>query len=230
MKNLTIIAVVLVASCADQRRSPPVSDATKASAQAVVPAEPAAEPTQSRSSAPAPDVRLEATGPTVQGVERALGAPLAGKAGGRDAHAVPPVQHGTLVRDQSPAAPATVGDVAFASAGCATAATEEGGAKFAARAPTRSGAPQVTVTPVRGGASVKHDVTHACCLKASAVSRIDGHVAVLTEQLTGIPCRCICGSTLTSSVALTPGAWKVAVDLDINGSVQRIGMYDVIVK
>lgn len=227
MKNITIIAVVFLASCADGRRAPPASEGTKASAQAVAPAEPAPAPAPATSVAPVPSARLEATAPAAQSAEGAPGAPLVGRVGAGNALTVPPVQSGTLARDQSPAVPATLGGVAFASAGCATAATEEEGAKFAARATTRSGAPVVAVTAVHGGATVKHEVTHACCLKASVVSRIEERVAVITEKLTGVPCRCICGSTLTSLVALSPGAWKIAVDVDTNGSIQRIGTYDV---
>jgi hypothetical protein len=89
----------------------------------------------------------------------------------------------------------------------------------------------VTVRAVRGGAAIQHEVTHACCLRAAASSRIEeGRVVVVTERLSGVPCRCTCGSTLTSSVALPPGDWKVAVDLDTNGSVRRIGTYDVAVR
>lgn len=229
MKNLAVIAVVLLSSCADGRRPPPVSERARPSAAAPVSAGPAA-PAPAAPSTAAEARRAPVALPGAPDGEAVAGASLAGKAGGGGASGVPRVQHGTLVRDQSPAVPAIAGAVAFAAAGCATAASEEEGARFAARPPTRSAAPVVTVTALRGGASVKHDLTHACCLKASAVSRIEGKVATVTEKLAGVPCRCVCGSTLSSSVALPPGAWKIAVDVDTNGSVQRVGMYDVVVK
>ncbi len=231
MKTISIVAAVLLASCADGRRAPPVAEATKASAPAPVATGPAAAPAATTSSVPAPAhpdaVTVQPSPPGGDGVP---GTSLADKVGGGGVAGVPPVQRGTLVRDQAPAAPSTLGQVGFASAGCATVASAEEGARFPARAPTRSGAPTVSVTPVRGGASVKHEVTHACCLKAAAVSRVERRVVILTERLSGVPCRCLCGSTLTSSVALVPGDWKVAVDLDTNGSVERVGTFDVAVK
>lgn len=226
MKSVALLTVVLLASCADGSRTrsgpapaPPVA------------AEVAARPAESAGATPAPEApEVPAKRPTGPGGGSSPGPSLADKIGGGVDASVPRVQHGTLVRDRRPAVPASPGEVALSAAGCVNAGSEDDGAKFAPRAPTRSAAPEVTVTPMRGGASVRHDVTHACCLKASATGRVDGRLAVVTEKLTGVPCRCVCGSTLTSSIALAPGEWKVAVDLDTNGSVRRVGTFEVAVK
>jgi hypothetical protein len=116
-----------------------------------------------------------------------------------------------------PIPPADAGASRSVVSGCLTAATESDGSRFPAPPVSRNPAPPVTVTAVPGGALVVHELTHACCLRSQVTSSLDGRRAVVRETLTGTPCRCMCGSTLRTAVALPAGAWTVAVELETGG-------------
>ena len=126
--------------------------------------------------------------------------------------------------------PAGAGASRSAVSGCLTAATESDGSRFPAPPVSRNPAPPVTVTAVPGGALVVHELTHACCLRSQVTSSLDGRRAVVRETLTGTPCRCMCGSTLRTAVALPAGAWTVAVELETGGQVRLVAELPVSVR
>jgi len=43
---------------------------------------------------------------------------------------------------------------------------------------------------------------------------IDGNVVTLHERLTGEPCRCMCQSTIETTIGLAPGRWTIRVLLE----------------
>jgi hypothetical protein len=126
--------------------------------------------------------------------------------------------------------PASPGASRSAVSGCLTAATEADAGRFPAPPVTRDAAPAVTVTAVPGGALVVHELTHACCLRSQVTSSIAGARAVVRETLSGTPCRCMCGSTLRTAVALPPGTWTVAVELETGGEVRLVSERPVTVR
>jgi hypothetical protein len=164
---------------------------------------PSAQPS---TSVPAP------SGPTGPGTGAALAAALQGST--PDA-LTPPTEAG--------ASRSTV-------SGCLTAANESDATRFPAPAVSRNPAPPVTVTAVPGGALVVHELTHACCLRSQVKTSLSGSRAVVRETLTGSPCRCMCGSTLRTAVALPAGAWTVAVELETGGEVRLVAELPVAVR
>jgi hypothetical protein len=70
---------------------------------------------------------------------------------------------------------------------------------------------KVEASALGTGIVVSHDLAHACCLKADSVADIQGSSVVITETLSGTPCRCICSSTLKTAVGLKKGTWQVSV-------------------
>lgn len=107
--------------------------------------------------------------------------------------------------------------------GCLGAANEREAARFPVPPVTR-GAPTrtVTVVPVAGGILVTHELAHACCLRSAITTRVERKRVVIAETLSGVPCRCMCSSTLRTSVGLGPGRWQVEVDLDRGRGAERI--------
>jgi hypothetical protein len=65
--------------------------------------------------------------------------------------------------------------------------------------------------PVPGGISFTHPLEHACCLTARAQAQVEGQRVSITEVLEGTACRCRCGSTVKSAVALRPGTYHFRV-------------------
>jgi len=118
--------------------------------------------------------------------------------------------------------PETEGASRSAFAGCLLAANETEAGRFPPPPALRSAGPEVTVAPTVGGALVTHELTHACCLKGGVTTRLEGRVAIVRERLAGIPCRCRCASTLRTAVALPPGRWTVAVELEEAGGARRV--------
>jgi hypothetical protein len=118
--------------------------------------------------------------------------------------------------------PLTEGTSRSTVTGCLAAATQAEAEQHLPPPVTRSTAPAVTMTPFRGGVSVAHQLTHACCLKAQITTRIEGSSAVVLEKLTGSPCRCMCGSMLRTAIGLAPGHWTIAVDLEQDGRVEGV--------
>lgn len=143
----------------------------------------------------------------------------------------PAPEVGALLHAGDSGAPPVGAALAFVAEGCAAARGEEAGRRFPVPPPTRAMGSEVTVQPSRGRARVRHEVQHACCLAASVESaRGEGATLVLTERLTGTPCRCRCASTLTTTVPLPMGEWTIVLDLDTNGSVRRVGTYQATVE
>ena len=69
----------------------------------------------------------------------------------------------------------------------------------------------VHVSTTSAGVVVSHKVRHACCLKGSVETSVEGNVVTVREQLTGNPCRCLCGSGIETNVPLAPGNYDVKV-------------------
>jgi hypothetical protein len=115
--------------------------------------------------------------------------------------------------------------------GCLVAKSEADAANHPAPPVTRSApAPTARIDPVAGGVTVEHPLTHACCLTAAVTTRLEGRTAVVTERLSGSPCRCRCGSTIRTEVSLAPGSWTVAVELEDGSGTRRVAQQDVKVK
>lgn len=88
----------------------------------------------------------------------------------------------------------------------------------------RSAAPEpppVTVITDGGGVRVVHALTHACCLKHKVETQVSGTVVRVHVELSGTPCRCICSSSLTTTVRLSPGRYTVQVTVDDRGDKRR---------
>jgi hypothetical protein len=116
-------------------------------------------------------------------------------------------------------------------AGCLLASTEADAAKHPAAPVSRSApAPTARFSAVAGGVTVEHPLTHACCLTAAVTTRLDGRTAVVTERLSGNPCRCRCDSTIRTELSLPPGGWTVAVELVEDSGTRRVAQQDVTVK
>jgi cytoskeletal protein RodZ len=97
-------------------------------------------------------------------------------------------------------------------------------AKGTARSAPTGGPQQDTVTLTKGEASitVHHAITHNCCYKATVKTEMDGHKIKVLEALFGDTCRCMCNSTITTTIDL-PGPkffkqYKVTVKVDNNGT------------
>jgi hypothetical protein len=90
--------------------------------------------------------------------------------------------------------------------GCVTRQRTRGARKGGGRAPSRVG---VAVTTSGNNVHVVHDLRHACCLKAAVQTAVVGKVVRITETLSGSPCRCMCGSTLRTTVRLRPGDFRL---------------------
>jgi hypothetical protein len=102
--------------------------------------------------------------------------------------------------------PAEAGAHRFAVEGCAATPEVEPPA-------TRSLPPpdKVEASALEGGVLLTHEVAHACCLSAATAVTLEGTKVVVTETLSGSPCRCRCSSSLRTAVGLEPGTWQVEV-------------------
>jgi len=115
-------------------------------------------------------------------------------------------------------------------AGCLLASNEAEAAKHPAAPVTRSApAPTARFSALAGGVTVEHPLTHACCLTAAVTTRLDGRTAVVTERLSGNPCRCRCDSTIRTELSLPPGGWTVAIELVDDSGARRVAQQDVTV-
>jgi len=131
----------------------------------------------------------------------------------------------------APVPPAEVGASRTEAQGCLAVASEAEAARFPPPPVTRApGPPPVRMTPVAGGVLVEHTLTHACCLKAVVTSHAERGTATVSESLMGNPCRCRCGSTLRTAVALPPGRWTLALDVTDSGGTHRVIEQDVEVR
>ncbi len=68
---------------------------------------------------------------------------------------------------------------------------------------------------------VTHELTHVCCLKGTVHTATEDGLVRIEESLTGVPCRCMCRSTLRTSVALSLGDYTVEVVL-VNGQTRSL--------
>ena len=82
----------------------------------------------------------------------------------------------------------------------------------------------------RDGVRVVHQVPHACCLRAAVVTEVTGTAVFVRERLSGSPCRCMCASTLTTTLPLSPGTYEIAVELDVNGRKQAAPRHQITIQ
>ena len=141
----------------------------------------------------------------------------------------PPVGATPAAPPPSAPAPSTAPHSRTAFSGCLLAASEAEAASHPPPPVTRAAGPVARITAVPGGVSVEHPLTHACCLTGAVTTRLEGRTAVVTERLSGVACRCRCGSTIRTELSLAPGAWTVAVDLDEGGGPKRVAQSEVVV-
>ncbi len=87
-----------------------------------------------------------------------------------------------------------------------------------ARSPSRGPSPggrdqpdSFQVTGQAGNVLIEQSFGHACCLEATTTAVLDGTALVVTTELTGDPCRCLCASTIRSSIPLDPGTYTVKI-------------------
>lgn len=133
-----------------------------------------------------------------------------------------PVVSGDVVVASRPQLPTTIS--------AQPAATEPSYVVKGCASGTRSAAPDtdgddikesVNVSANAAGVTVSHKVPHACCLKGAVVTTVEGSLVTIREQLTGSPCRCLCGSGIETTVPLSPGDYDVHVLLEQPNSKPR---------
>ncbi|MDJ0761831.1 MAG: hypothetical protein QNJ97_02485 [Myxococcota bacterium] len=99
-------------------------------------------------------------------------------------------------------------------------------------AQVRRGGDKVTVAKGKSGITVSHYLNHLCCLEASVKSAVTGTNITVEEQLSGTPCKCMCSSTIKTSVPLPlPMAnktYKVTVTLDDQGNKKIVHEQEII--
>jgi hypothetical protein len=123
------------------------------------------------------------------------------------------------------APPSTVGQSRAEVTGCAASTTEADAQRF--EVTTRGMPPPATIRAVKGGALVVHPLDHACCLKLVSTTRLEGNTAFVRETLSGTACRCRCGSTVSTAIALAPGSWSVVVEVDDAKGLRRAAQEQV---
>ncbi|MDJ0765600.1 MAG: hypothetical protein QNJ97_21640 [Myxococcota bacterium] len=91
------------------------------------------------------------------------------------------------------------------------------------------GAPQkrrrsspVQIIKEKSGIKVVHQLAHACCLKAKVTTKFRNNVVNILETLSGDACRCMCESTLTTTVALENKEYFVVVEVDDRGNKTKV--------
>jgi hypothetical protein len=77
------------------------------------------------------------------------------------------------------------------------------------------------------GIVVQHGFEHACCLTGRVATTVTGLDIEVVETLSGKPCRCLCTSTLRTSIPVAPGSYHLAVWLDNRGVRTRITAPDL---
>ncbi len=93
--------------------------------------------------------------------------------------------------------------------------------------PDRSERDSLHISKLGTGIIVTHTLRHACCLLGKVETKVDGHLVRIEEHLTGNPCRCMCRSTLKTSVGLDIGDYTVEVVLDNVGTVETVHREEV---
>jgi hypothetical protein len=105
--------------------------------------------------------------------------------------------------------------------GCLAAADlrEQAGSKHPVPPVTR-GAPKTgpRLVVVTGGIEVSHPVDHGCCLRSKVETKVAGAKVEVVERIVGDPCRCMCHSTIDTTVGLAPGDYEVIVTLVVSGN------------
>jgi hypothetical protein len=127
---------------------------------------------------------------------------------------VPMGTGGSVARPEAPGAEAVrgrSGRVRWEARGCLAARGEAPARAFEVEPGRRALPEPPSVDAAPGGARVRHQLTHACCL-AGAVRAVRARgVWEVRETLSGTPCRCLCASTLETFVSLPRGRQRVRV-------------------
>ncbi len=201
MRVAAVVCAAVLAGCSSSKAASPHSTAPT----------PAADPAASGSTgAPASG----ATGSTGKPHAQSVSHPMAAQPGTMGAGATSAGAAAAAgMADAASMATLKPGETRLALAGCATEATEEGGARFPQKPVMRGpgGGNSITFVPSATGVLITHELSHACCLKASVESKVDAGLVAVTEKLTGNACRCMCSSTLKTSVGLAPGSYTLVV-------------------
>jgi hypothetical protein len=74
---------------------------------------------------------------------------------------------------------------------------------------------------------VRHDLEHACCVTSRVATTVTGQDVEVVETLSGKRCRCLCTSTLRTSIPVFPGTYRLTVWLDDHGTRTRITVPDL---
>jgi hypothetical protein len=127
------------------------------------------------------------------------------------------------------------GSAVVAISGCLKAAKDVEGEKAGDMFPVpkkRSGGSKddITVKPASGGAVVVHKLAHACCLKGTVKTNIKGDKVAVMVDLTGKACRCMCSSTIKTTLSLSPGTYSVAVYVNDQGTGRKAAEKSVTVQ
>lgn len=194
-----IVPALLLAACAQAPATTPPADATPTTA----PTGPDDAATTAAPIAPgegsfAPATPSPAAGPSGRPPLPPLPTGPAAFPGGAPGRAL-----GGLLPPGAPGSSAT--HVTGCAAGGATPAPTR-----ALPSPDEEG-PALQVTPTGLGLIVTRRVEHACCLTFEVSTALEGATVVLRERSLGTACRCRCGSTLRTTIALPTGEWLLRV-------------------
>jgi hypothetical protein len=77
------------------------------------------------------------------------------------------------------------------------------------------------------GIVVQHNLEHACCVTSQVATTVTGQDVEVVETLSGKRCRCLCTSTLRTSIPVSPGTYRLTVWLDDHGTRTRITAPDL---
>lgn len=86
----------------------------------------------------------------------------------------------------------------------------------------KGGEDSVQIETGATGLEIRHDLGHACCLEAKVVTSVKGQEVLVVENLTGEPCRCMCRSTITTSVSLKYGDYTLILEVNEIGQYRRV--------
>lgn len=78
--------------------------------------------------------------------------------------------------------------------------------------------------------TVEHFANHACCQKGVVTTTLGEGTIEVTETLDGKACRCMCSSTFTTVVPVSPGRYSVHVKLVSGTASKDVGTESIEVK
>jgi len=139
-----------------------------------------------------------------------------------EAQPVPAAPTEAAARPEGPAGLVS-GEVALPAAGQSV--VRVAGCMAKAEGPAARSAPPaedaaVRVTSYGAGIHVTHELQHNCCKRGETTAEVDAAAGTVRVEvkLAGEVCRCMCGSTLQTSVGLAAGRYVVTVAVDEDGA------------